>query len=449
MDSVIGADRETRYSDCYVPANTLPQRMSPPNLRAEAAAICKLSKSLAEDPDATVRYLLDSAQELCGAGSAGLSLVHQNQTGDAIIRWEVVSGALSAQEASVTPRDCSPCGLCLDIGSAILISRPQRVFDRLADQPPSIAEMLTTPLYDGARKPLGTLWVAHHDSRAHFDSDDVRVVEQLAAQLVLSLKLQERARDHARALAVFESHQQAQQNPLIYHLYEERTLLEQAEIENRQALRFKDALIEEVNHRTKNTLQAASTLLTMQARASSSAQVCEALLDNAARLHVLAKVHELLHVKANSTLSVYMPQLLQSLGEALRQSLGRTHPHVALDIECDQMELPAQDAVALALLANEAVTNAYKHAFPNESSGMITVALHRTPENALSLRIEDTGSGLASPAAGDGMGLTLIRTFAAQLRGTLDVGHRDIGTGTLVTLTIAAPSAARVLGEAG
>jgi two-component sensor histidine kinase len=383
--------------------------------------------------------VLDIAQDLCGAGSAGLSLVHLDQSGGTTMRWEAVRGDLSAHEAIDTPREGSPCGLCLDIGIAILISRPQRAFDLLADKLPSIAEILTIPLYDGGRRALGTLWVAHHDGQAHFDSDDVRIAEQLAAQLALALKLQEQARDHARVLALFESHQRAQQNLLTYDRFEERALLERTETENRQALRFKDALIDEAHHRTKNTLQIASNLLAMQARASSLAQVRDALLDNAARLHILARVHELLYANANSTQSVLMPHLLQSLGSALEQSFGRTHPHVTLEIACDQIKLPAQDAVALVLLANEAVTNAYKHAFASESAGQITVALQRTHENALSLRIEDTGHGFASPNSAEGMGLKLIRTFAAQLRGTLDVGGRDIGRGTRVTLTLAAP----------
>jgi two-component sensor histidine kinase len=395
------SERWSRHPDCYVPAYSLPQRLSPPNLRAEAAAICELSKALAEDPGAAVRYLLHIAQDLCGAGSTGLSLLRLNQTGEAAIRWEAVSGVLSSHETTDLPRDDSPCGFCLDIGIAIVISSPQRVFDQLPDKLPSIAELLTIPLYDGRRKPLGTLWVAHHDSQAHFDSNDVRIAEQLAAQLALALKLQEQASDHANALAVFESHQQ------------------------------------EVHHRTKNTLQIASNLLAMQARASSSAQVRDALMDSTERLHILAKVHELLYASANSTQRVFMPQLLQSLGSALGQSFGRTHPHVALGIECDPMELPAQNAVALALLANEAVTNAYKHAFTNESPGTITVALQRTRENALSLRIEDTGIGFTSTDGGEGLGLKLIRTFATQLAGTLAVRRRDIGTGTLVTLTIA------------
>jgi hypothetical protein len=86
MIEATASDLRSRRPDCYVTADTLPSATYPPNLRAESAALCELSKSLAEAPDATVRYLLDIAHDLCGAGSAGLSLVHQNQAGEAIVR---------------------------------------------------------------------------------------------------------------------------------------------------------------------------------------------------------------------------------------------------------------------------------------------------------------------------------------------------------------------------
>ena len=89
----------------------------------------------------------------------------------------------------------------------------------------------------------------------------------------------------------------AEQNLLVHDLAEERGLREHAEAsesESRRALVFKDAMIHEVNHRTKNTLQAAGSLLALHAGATSSAQVRMALLDSYARLQLLAKVHELL-----------------------------------------------------------------------------------------------------------------------------------------------------------
>lgn len=436
MSSTTNANIRNRPADFYVPAAALPQGTCPVNLRAETAAVRELTRSLAKDPAAAVRHLLDIVRHLCGAGSAGLSLLGRDHADRPSIRWQAVSGALADHEGTHLPRDLSPCGLCLDTGIPILISRPERMFDQLRATPPAITEALTVPLFEVSSGPLGTLWVAHHDGKAHFHGDNVRIVEQLATQLMLALKLQEQANDHRRVLAVIESHQLAQQRLLIHDLHQERWLREQAQIEHRQALRFKDAMIDEVNHRTKNTLQAALSLLALHARATGSAQVREALHDGAARLQLLARVHELLNVNAASSQNVFMPQLLESLGQALRQQSA----HVALQIECDPMELPARDAVALALLANEAVTNAYKHAFPNQSPGVITVKLQRTRARAVKLSIEDSGIGLAMPDGGNGMGLTLIRTFADQLRGSLDMAGMGVGKGTSVMLTIDAPA---------
>ena len=63
---------------------------------------------------------------------------------------------------------------------------------------------------------------------------------------------------------------------------DERTRRQRAqavEDEAQRALMFKQAMIDEVNHRAKNTLQAASSLLSLQARSAASAEVRNALLD--------------------------------------------------------------------------------------------------------------------------------------------------------------------------
>ena len=64
----------------------------------------------------------------------------------------------------------------------------------------------------------------------------------------------------------------------------------------------------------------------------------------------------------------------------------------SLQLTSDPISLPVDQAIPLALLANELVTNAYKHAFPSDSAGEITLSLQHTPEDGLTLRIADTGS---------------------------------------------------------
>jgi two-component sensor histidine kinase len=433
-----------RARDLTTNATALRRRNGVPDLRLESAAWRQLSRALCGDPSAALSCALDIARTLCHAGTAGLSLFKTDRANLTTVRWELIRGELARYEGLDTPVSCSPCGLCLDAGATILVSRPVRAFAWLEDTRPSILEELIAPLQDASGRVEGTLWIAHHDGRSRCSADDVRIMEQLAQQIVLALRLQEDARDREHALSVWQSLQAAQQALLSHDLIHERTQrqqAEEAEREARHALMFKEAMIEEVNHRTKNTLQAASSLLSLQARVAASAEVREALLDTRTRLQLLADVHALISTAPNDGQTVLMPQLLQTLCDALRGSFGNTRHGVSLELAADSIALSVDDAIAIALLSNETVTNAYKHAFADASVGAITVRLHRTPEHSLVLRIADSGVGADLAHAEGGMGLKLMRTLAAQLRGTLELEGHAGSAGTRVTLTVDRQSA--------
>jgi two-component sensor histidine kinase len=211
-------------------------------------------------------------------------------------------------------------------------------------------------------------------------------------------------------------------------------LLEQAR-EHRQALEFKDAVIREVHHRVKNTLQLAASLLSMDARATPSEEVRSSLQASNARLCLLAKVHELLDASASSTQEVLLPTLLQALGDSLRHSFAEMSDRVRLQVTCDPVELPAEQAIPLALLANELITNAYKHAFPQGGVGEVAMHLGWTAKQLVVLHVRDNGVGVRPERGAGGLGLQLIRAFAVQLRGTLAFAESTDAQGTAVTLT--------------
>ena len=425
--------------DVVTIAAALPRRQRPANLRAEAAGLNELSKILATEPSMARPSILEIARVLCHAGTAGVSLLRLNNAGETVVHWEAVSGALAAYEGIDMPRQSTPCGRCLDVRTAILVSRPARFFTALTNTHPSICEYLIVPLYDATGAELGTIWLAHHDSTSRFSSDDARIVEQLAHQLVLGMKLEEHARNRDQAVSLLQSQQIAQRNLIARTLQRERTRRKQAqaaEREARRALAFSEAMVIEVNHRTKNTLQAAAALLSLQARASSSVEVSDALLDSRARLHSLAVVHAMLGDSRARTQTVRMRQLLEAICDAFRESYGYKQSAVTLQLTSDSVALPVNDAIPIALVANEAITNAYKHAFPHAAAGEIAVHLQRTPDHALVLRVADTGVGADFAATGGGIGLMLMRTLAAHLHGVLDVAPREDVTGTQITLTI-------------
>lgn len=438
VNTAMIADAEHHPPDLFVTGAALRSRGCTPDLLAEAAEVREISKILADDPFLALRRLLETARHYCHAESAGVSVLRGDAAGQEVVCWEVLSGVLASYEGTDLPRASSPCGLCLKAGTTVLVSRPERACAGLRHTRPAILEVLLVPLYDSAQKPLGTLWVAHHDLTSRFCSDDARFVEDLATQAVLALTLVEHTRERQCTLALFKSHQRAQHELLAHDVSRERSLREHAEEserEIRRELALKETAIMEAHHRVKNTLQIAAGVLSLHARATDSEQVRLALQRSHERLQLLAKVHELLYMSASSSEPILMPSLLDALGNAVRQSFLEMSTRVKLRIAVDSLRLPVEEAIAVAFLANEVVTNAYKHAFPNDCCGQVTVTLRVTPDDTLTLRITDDGIGRRASTTSSGIGLKLVRTFAAQLGGVLVIADPSNATGTAVTLT--------------
>lgn len=395
-----------------------------------------LTDIFAQEPHAAVRRFLELALCMCRAGSAGLSLLRVNAAGQALIRWEAVSGKLAAHEGKESLRDFTPCGVCLEAAATTILPDPQRAFPCLKATPPWISEGMMVPLYADMQTPLGTLWLAHHDAEAHFSAVDAEVAEQLATVLQRGLRLWEMHACRQMPLALLESYE-SERHAAARDLAEERSRREHAEAAEsmlRQALVFKDIEIQDAHHRIKNTIQIAANFLQLQADKNPFAQARAALYEGYCRLHLLADVHQLLHKGGGEMGAVPLHQLLRTVVETLELAFSEKSPQVKVSTALEPFMLLSDDAIALAAVANEAITNAYKHAFPGRS-GEIAVALRGTAE-ALVLEISDDGIGLSTGVDGAGLGLELIRGFALQLGGALVLDDPAGASGTRLTLTV-------------
>ena len=87
------------------------------------------------------------------------------------------------------------------------------------------------------------------------------------------------------------------------------------------------------------------------------------------------------------------------------------------------MVVPVEKAAVVALISNELVTNAIRHAFPDRAAGRIAVRLCRTDENSVALSVADNGTSLPAPVqrSAGGIGLRLVARLADQLAGELRV----------------------------
>ena len=191
-----GRTRSLRLEDVLITSELARRPARAPDLSAENDALFRIARRLAThaSPDDVLQTLVETAVELCGAGTAGLSLIETPADGgEPVFRWTHMAGELAGAVGACTPRDHSPCGVTLDRGAPQLFREPERYFECLASTPVPIMEGLVIPLVgsDDAA-PIGTIWIVSHNAAARgFDWEDARVMASLASFTSIALQVAE------------------------------------------------------------------------------------------------------------------------------------------------------------------------------------------------------------------------------------------------------------------
>jgi two-component sensor histidine kinase len=203
----------------------------------------------------------------------------------------------------------------------------------------------------------------------------------------------------------------------------------------REAVEVKTTLIKEIHHRVKNNLQIVMSLLSIQANQVRDLVAKDALLQAQTRINALALVHRILNeLEDQSTLDI--KQLLEELSHQIAG--GMSNDNVRVEVDVTSRVVSGSVAVALALFTVEALTNIFKHAYPQERQGVIRVAMAPAAGGKLKLSISDDGLGFSMGGTGRSVGSRLIKTFGLQLGGVSSV-HSEPGKGTVVDLIFPDP----------
>jgi two-component system, sensor histidine kinase PdtaS len=175
------------------------------------------------------------------------------------------------------------------------------------------------------------------------------------------------------------------------------------------AVKEKELLIREMNHRIKNNLSLVAAMMSVQARRMPQSGGREELVNAVARINNLALVHDRLQLFTSSVTKVDAASHFEELSEMLRSLLPAG---VALTSKCSGWIL--SDCVeSLTLVANELVTNAAKYAFAGKETGEIVLG-YRQEGAGWRLWVHDNGHGIGPQPESKS-----IRTFGNQLVATL------------------------------
>ena len=168
----------------------------PPDHEAENKALIALAQAMAASPEGILQKLADTALTLCGAHSAGLSLLEEGDQ-KSNFHWRAIAGQWAPHLNGGTPRNFGPCGTVLDQDVAMVCSHPELDFPYWAPIKPVLVEGLLIPFHIKGEA-VGTIWVVAHDASRRFDAEDLRVMTSLgtfaaaAYQALLSLNATQR-----------------------------------------------------------------------------------------------------------------------------------------------------------------------------------------------------------------------------------------------------------------
>jgi PAS domain S-box-containing protein len=193
-----------------------------------------------------------------------------------------------------------------------------------------------------------------------------------------------------------------------------------------------ELLMKELEHRVKNSLSIASSLLGIARDGITDRKALDVLKDTDSRIRSMSAIYERLCL-AGSVQSIDFGTYVERLAKSILGTYHHPTTRIDLEVRTQHIEIDTKRAISLGLIVNELLTNAVKHAFPDGSSGTIAISLRRIG-NGAGLTVSDDGVGLRSKRdieESASMGMMLIRELIKQIGGVLEI---DDGEGTSVSI---------------
>jgi PAS domain S-box-containing protein len=206
------------------------------------------------------------------------------------------------------------------------------------------------------------------------------------------------------------------------------------------ALDAQRTLLHEVDHRVKNNLQMVSSLILMQSRSITDEKTRRSLQAMLERIEALSTVHRRLY-QSDDVTSFDLADFIRDLVRDLIAASGRSHIRAEFDLEATV--IPAEKATPIALMVNELVTNALKHAFDDVENGAASSALVlglTRADGRFIIEVADNGKGMPLTENGTSFGKRLVHSLARQLRADITWSAASPGTRVRVIIPDQQPS---------
>ena len=207
------------------------------------------------------------------------------------------------------------------------------------------------------------------------------------------------------------------------------------QLELRLALARQEVLLGEIDHRVKNSLMSVSSMVRLQGGRAKDPAVREALAVVAQRIGTVAAIHEQLH-QASDGETVDLASLFARAGSLFSEAAP---DHLTIVTDFEPLTVTSSDAHSIAIIANEFVANAIKHAFPpDHEGGIVRIAGRALSDGRYIVTCADNGLGgedsLDAIQDSSGLGTRLMEAAVGSLRARGEWSTGDPGLTYTVTL---------------
>lgn len=206
------------------------------------------------------------------------------------------------------------------------------------------------------------------------------------------------------------------------------TVLDERNRTNQRTIAEKEHLLNELKQRISDNLQLLSSMVSLQIGHASDDKSRHALLTAHSRIMAMALVYETIYRYSDVHL-VDMQLFCNGLYEFLVSLYADVGANVSCTVSGDDVSLPVNKALPIALILNEVVSNSLQHAFPAGTAGSVRIAFKTDASDGIKMEISDNGSGFeVSSSRDETFGFEMMEALATQVRGTLKVRSDSDGT---------------------
>lgn len=184
-----------------------------------------------------------------------------------------------------------------------------------------------------------------------------------------------------------------------------------------QELKEKTVLLKEIHHRVKNNLSVVSSLMYLQSRKAKDEFHKSLFNDCSNKINSISNIHEIIY-NSRSLAEVSTTEYFNKLINGLRDFYRSQNSTVRIESKIEDVLLELNTALPIALIVNEVITNSFKHAFEELTTGEIVVSF-AVIDNRAFLQIKDNGIGIQqNNENSSSLGMEIIKGLVEQLDGS-------------------------------